>query len=67
MKKVLAATTCLLFFSLFLLSTASHALDEGDQAPPFTAQSTQGEISLEDFAGQKHVVLALYFAVFTSV
>jgi peroxiredoxin Q/BCP len=43
------------------------ALSVGDKAPAFTTPSSQGEISLADYGGKKHVVLALYFAVFTSV
>lgn len=55
------------FISLLLLPASSFALDVGDEAPAFTAQSNQGEISLADYGGKKHVVLALYFAVFSSV
>ena len=45
----------------------ASALDLGDPAPDFTAVSTQGDISLSNFQGKRNVVLALYFAVFTSV
>lgn len=55
------------FISLLLLPASSFALDVGDEAPAFTAQSNQGEISLADYEGKKHVILALYFAVFSSV
>lgn len=67
MKKMPPQIACLLLFLLLLLPSMSYALDEGDMAPAFIAQSTQGEISLADYAGKKHVILALYFAVFTSV
>lgn len=58
-----------LLFILVLLSfpAVSFSLDVGDKAPMFTAQSTHGEVSLSDFTGKKNVVLALYFAAFTSV
>jgi len=49
------------------MPASSFALSVGDQAPAFTTPSSQGEISLADYAGEKHVVLALYFAVFSSV
>ncbi len=50
-----------------MFPTSSFALNIGDKAPEFTAQSNQGALSLTDFEGKKNVVLALYFAVFTSV
>ena len=46
---------------------SASALEVGEKAPGFTADSTSGEISLADYSGKKHVVLALYFAIFTSV
>lgn len=58
----------ILIFSLILGSPAvGFGLGVGDKAPAFTAQSTHGEISLANFEGDKNVVLALYFAVFTPV
>ena len=58
----------ILIFSLIVCSPAlGFGLEVGDKAPPFVAQSTHGEISLADFEGEKNVVLALYFAVFTPV
>ncbi len=57
-----------LIFSMIVCSPAvGFGLEVGDKAPPFVAQSTHGEISLAGFAGEKNVVLALYFAVFTPV
>jgi len=60
---------CQLLFIAVVLSfpVLSFGLEVGEKAPAFTAQSTHGEVSLKDFAGKKNVVLALYFAVFTSV
>jgi len=53
--------------SLFAIHSLSFALTTGDKAPLFEAPSTQGKISLAEFQGKKHVVLALYFADFTRV
>ena len=57
------------FAVLTMLSApaASFALDAGDEAPLFSGSSTQGKIQLSDYRGEKNVVLALYFAVFTPV
>lgn len=38
----------------------------GDTAPLFEAPSTVGTISLKDYRGKKAVVLAFYYADFTS-
>lgn len=38
----------------------------GDQAPLFEAPSTAGTIRLADYRGKKAVVLAFYYADFTS-
>jgi hypothetical protein len=67
MKKMISTIVSLFFVSLLFLPASSFAFNVGDKAPAFTAQSTQGEISLSAYAGKKNVVLALYFAVFTSV
>ena len=67
MKKILAPFSLFLILSLLLVPTQLFALGLGDKAPAFTTPSSQGEISLADYEGKKHVVLALYFAVFTSV
>ena len=64
MKKILAPFSLFLILSLLLVPTQLFALGSGDKAPAFTAPSSQGEISLADYEGKKHVVLALYFAVF---
>ena len=53
--------------SLLLAPAAALGLDVGDKAPQFAGNSTQGKVQLNDYLGKKHVVLALYFAVFTPV
>ena len=67
MKIIIAKISYLLVFCLLLVPVSSLALSPGDKAPQFTTPSSQGEISLGDYSGTKHVVLALYFAVFSSV
>lgn len=67
MKKRRFAVVALAIHFLLFFSVTGHALEVGDQAPPFTALSNQGELSLADYAGKKHVVLALYFAAFSPV
>lgn len=67
MKNRLVAIAALMFCCLLILPASSLALEVGDQAPTFAALSNQGELSLEDYAGEKHVVLALYFAAFSPV
>ncbi len=52
---------------LFVVPSVSDALNVGDKAPPFDAQSTQGTISLQSYLGLKYIVLALYYADFTPV
>ena len=60
-------TTLFLVLVATLLMAASPvlALSVGDQAPAFTAQSNQGEVSLADHLGNKNVILAFYYAIFT--
>ncbi len=67
MKNLRRFFQLLLIVSILSFPLISFSLEVGDKAPSFTAQSTHGEVSLADFAGKKNVVLALYFAVFTSV
>lgn len=45
----------------------AFALEVGDKAPSFSGASIIGTVSLTDYSGKQHVVLALYFAVFTPV
>ena len=53
--------------SLLLAPAAAFGIDVGDKAPLFAGNSSQGKVQLTDYLGKKHVVLALYFAVFTPV
>jgi len=56
------------FISLvFLFPKLTAALEVGDPAPLFEATSNKGPVSLLDYRGQKHVVLALYFADYSPV
>ena len=57
----------LLMMALLWSPVVSYALEVGDSAPLFEGNSTQGNITLTDFQGDKNVVLALYFAAFTPV
>jgi peroxiredoxin len=50
---------------LTLLASPVLALSVGDQAPSFTAQTNQGEVSLADLLGEKNVILTFYFAIYT--
>ena len=50
-----------------LIAVSSYALEVGDRAPDFTANSTAGEITLSDLLKQGPVVLSFYFADFTPV
>lgn len=45
----------------------ADALEVGDPAPLFEAMSDKGTVKLEDFQGQKNVVLAFYFADYSPV
>ena len=67
MKKIMVKICYPLVFILLLLPASAFALSTGDKAPAFSTPSSQGEISLADYDGKKNVVLALYFAVFSSV
>jgi hypothetical protein len=66
-KKTIAFLISLAVLTLLLAPAASSALEVGDTAPLFSGRSTQGKIQLADYRGEKNVVLALYFAVFTPV
>jgi len=56
-----------LSLALTAVPATALGLEVGDQAPVFTGVSTQGPINLADYRGRKHIVLALYFAIFTPV
>ena len=49
-----------------LLASKAVALQVGDAAPDFIASSTEGEIELSQVVEKGPVVLALYYADFTS-
>ncbi len=49
-----------------LLASKAAALQVGSPAPDFTARSTGGELTLSRVLEQGPVVLALYYADFTS-
>lgn len=49
-----------------LLATNAVALQIGDKAPDFTVMSTRGELTLSEVLKKGPVVLALYYADFTS-
>lgn len=51
--------------ALILVTSPVLALSVGDQAPAFTAQTNQGEVSLADYLGKQNVILAFYFAIYT--
>ena len=51
--------------ALILVASPVLALSVGDQAPDFTAQTNQGEVSLADYLGKKNVILTFYFAIYT--
>ena len=53
--------------SFLSMPSLSNALNVGDKAPLFDAESTQGTISLQNYLGHKHVILAFYYADFTPV
>jgi len=48
------------------LPLGAHAVALGDKAPLFTAVSDKGEVSLENYLGQKYVIIAFYYAINTS-
>ena len=67
MKTITRCSTIFIFTSQLLLPLTSFALEVEDKAPEITADFTMEKISLAGYTINKHVVLALYFAVFTSV
>ena len=52
--------------AVILLASNAVALEVGSAAPDFTAQSTQGEIVLSQLLEKGPVILAYYYADFTS-
>ena len=57
---------CLALGLVLALPLGAHAVALGDKAPLFTAVSDKGEVSLEDYLGQKYVIIAFYYAINTS-
>lgn len=55
-----------LALTAFLFLPPAAAVEVGDQAPEFEAESTMGTIRLADYLGKKNVLLAFYFKDFTS-
>jgi len=53
--------------SVMLGTLNAQAIEVGQSVPLFSAESTQGMIHLGDLLGEKHLVLAFYFADFTPV
>jgi peroxiredoxin Q/BCP len=49
-----------------LTAIGAQALEVGQKAPAFEAVSTHGTIRLADYLGKQHLVLAFYYADFTS-
>lgn len=49
-----------------LSAIGAQALEVGQKAPAFEAASTHGTIRLADYQGKRHLVLAFYYADFTS-
>ncbi len=64
MKKLM---TLLVQGALAALPATAVALEVGEVAPPFEADSTEGLIRLTDYQGKRNVVLAFYYADFTPV
>lgn len=48
-----------------LVPFTALALEVGQPAPDFEAESTMGTLTLSDYKGKKHVLLAFYFMDFT--
>ncbi len=57
----------LVMAGFFVIPSLANAVNVADKAPLFVAESTEGTISLQSYLGQKHVVLAFYYADFTPV
>jgi peroxiredoxin len=55
-----------LALTAFLYPPPAAAVEVGDRAPEFEAESTMGTIRLADYRGKNNVLLAFYFKDFTS-
>jgi hypothetical protein len=60
-------TLLFIVFAFALSPSLAFSVDVGDPAPDFNLISTQGQIQLSGYKGEKNVVLALYFSAFTPV
>jgi len=49
-----------------LTAIGAQAVEVGQKAPAFEAPSTHGTVRLADYQGKQHLVLAFYYADFTS-
>jgi peroxiredoxin Q/BCP len=60
-------TTLLVALTVLLagIDLPALALEMGEKAPDFEADSTAGTVKLSDYLGRKHVLLAFYFKDFT--
>ena len=67
MRKQSILGTLLILLLMVGTPLPAVALEVGERAPLFEGDSTMGKIRLADYRGKQHVVLALYFAVFTPV
>ena len=63
MKRMIRA---LIVIAVTLLASKVAALEVNAPAPDFTAASTQGDITLSELLVQGPVILAYYYADFTS-
>jgi len=62
---VLAAAAGTVFALAALAVPPAHAVEVGQEAPPFEADATTGPLRLADFRGAKNVLLAFYYQDFT--
>ncbi len=53
--------------SILLSSFTAHALEVGQKAPLFHAESHLGQVELARILPEKNVILAFYYADFTPV
>lgn len=51
---------------LALMAIGAQAVEVGQKAPSFEVPSTHGTVRLADYQGKQHLVLAFYYADFTS-
>jgi peroxiredoxin len=63
MKRMICAV---IVITVTLLASKVMALELNSPAPDFTASSTQGEITLSELLVKGPVILAYYYADFTS-